>query len=154
MPFFVQGEKILLKKDGTWIADGIEITHEETRKIFYKSIHWDSEQKKYYLEIGYERLFIEVEDTPYFVTELERTGKKIFAKLSSTVEIEILATNLLYVYQHPQGVLYLMLPENERARFLSASYYDLLKDLTEDENGYFLTIVGERVCLLSKSLKI
>ena len=33
-PFFVDKEVIILSKNGLWLSDGQEITHEATRKIF------------------------------------------------------------------------------------------------------------------------
>ena len=43
--FFCKGQKITLKRDGTWIADGIEITHDQTRELFYRAIDFDPQTK-------------------------------------------------------------------------------------------------------------
>jgi hypothetical protein len=145
MPFFVQGEKIVLKKDGTWIADGIEITHDQTREAFFKSIKWDETEQKYCLAIGYEVMFIEVEDTPYFVTALITQKQSVRARLSNFTEAPI-ADHLKY----EGGNLYLELADGQRAKFLSAPYYDLLHSLQEDEKFYFLTIEEKRVNLSAK----
>lgn len=145
MPFFVKGEKIVLKKDGTWVADGTEITHDQTRDLFFRSIHFDTEQGQYYLEVGYERIFIEVEDTPYFVTSVDRSTAR--AALSDFTDRMIAAEYMKY----ENGVLYLELPERgQRARFLSAAYYELLKGLEEDDGFYFVTIAGKRANLEAK----
>ena len=147
MPFFVKGEKIILKRDGTWVADGTEITHEQTRDTFFKSIRWDEKERKYCLEIGYEVLFIEVEDTPYFVTSVEpRDGAAPLARLSNFTELPIRSDRIEY----RDGSLYLRRDDGQRARFLSAPYYDLLRGLQEDDRYYFLTIAGERVNLSPK----
>ena len=143
MPFFVKGEKITLKRDGTWMADGVEITHEQTRDLFFKAIHWDGAEKQYYLEVGYERIFIEVEDTPFFVTSLEGHA----ASFSDFTEAPLRADKLTY----ENGSLYHLRDDGQRARFLSAAYYDILKGLQEDERFYFLTISGERVNLSPKA---
>lgn len=149
-PFFVKGEKIVLKKDGTWFADGIEITHEQTRDLFFKSIHWDKTEKQHYLEVGYERIFIEVEDTPYFVNALEqKSGGAIVAKLSNFTDIDIIPDRPDRI-QYTDGNLYLLLESGERAKFLSASYYDLLRGLQEDSRAYYVTISGQRVNLSPK----
>lgn len=146
MPFFVKGEKIVLKKDGTWVADGIEITHDQTRDLFFRSIHWDADQNQYYLEVGYERLFFEVEDTAWFVTALQSGGGKLTALLSDTRTVALEAEALKYENES----LYLGLPGDERARFLSAAYYDLLRDLQEDDQFYYVTIAGKRANLAAK----
>jgi hypothetical protein len=141
--FFVKGEKIVLRKDGTWMADGIEVTHEQTREIFFKVIRWDPKEKKYCLSIGYETIFIEVEDTPYFVTALAASGK---ARLSDERVIKIKPGSLAY----ENGNLYLALDDGQRAKFLSAPYYEILRGLQEDAKHYFLTIGGKRVNLSTK----
>ena len=148
MAFFVKGEKIVLRRDGTWIADGTEITHGQTRDLFFRSIHWDAAENKYYLEVGYERIFIEVEDTPYFVTSIERQSapERILAKLSDFTTAELKAAALEY----RDSNLYLTLSDGQKAKFLSPAYYDLLQDLQEDKHHYFISIAGSRVNLLAK----
>lgn len=145
--FFVKGEKIVLRKDGVWIADGIEITHDQTRDLFFKSIHWDENEKKYCLKVGYETMFIEVEDTPYFVQALEHPGsRKVVARLSNFKSEPIVADRISY----ENGNLYFKASDGQRAKFLSAAYYDLLRQLEEDDQYYFLTIEGKRVNLSTK----
>lgn len=144
--FFVKGEKIVLKKDGTWVADGVEITHEQTCDLFYRSIHWDEKEKKYCLRIGYETLFIEVEDTPFFVTALREEAGASIAMLSSHQEVSIKPNQLKY----EDARLYLLLENGLRAKFLSAAYYELLKKLKEDEKYYYLLIDGAKVNLAEK----
>jgi hypothetical protein len=145
MPFFVKGEKIVLKKDGTWVADGIEITHGETRDTFFRSIHKDTASNQYYLEIGYERMFIEVEDTPYFVTAIDDDH----VLLSNTVKAPLKPDSLHY----KNGNLYFQAPDGEQAKFLSAPYYDLLKSLSEDHQFYYVTVKGLRINLSPKTAR-
>jgi hypothetical protein len=140
--FFVKGEKIVLKRDGTWFADGVEITHEQTRDLFYRAIHWDETQRAYCLKVGYETIFIEVEDTPYFVTALE-PAQAPRVNLTDGRNLALEAARLSY----EKGVLYLSLDGGQRAKFLSAPYYELLKGLEEDARYYYLIIAGKRVDL-------
>lgn len=147
MPFFVKGEKITLKNDATWMADGIEITHDQTREVFFRSIHWDEAESQYYLEVGYERIFIEVEDTPYFVMALEHRGTTLIAQLSNHAEQALDAERLSYVDRK----LYLATHDGQRAKFLSAPYYDLLSDLKEDGSHYFIEVNGKRANLSAVS---
>jgi hypothetical protein len=144
MPFFVKGEKITLKRDGTWVADGTEITHEQTRDLFYRSIKWDAAEKKYYLEVGYERIFIEVEDTPFFVTSIDRDDDAHYtASLSDFTTVSVKSSQLSY----ENGNLYLTRDDGQRAKFLSPAYYAILAGLQEDSRFYYLTIGGARVNL-------
>src|SRR5437016_14636421 len=78
-PFFVDHEVIILSKNGVWLADGIEITHEGTRRLFAKNLKRD--EKGYFIQVGRETKRIEVEDTPYFVQRIEGdlvSGIKLF----------------------------------------------------------------------------
>ena len=150
-PFFVKGEKIVLKRNGVWFADGIEITHEQTRDLFFRSIHWDEktndEGQHFYLEVGYERLFFDVEDTPYFVVSLgEESDGRLFANLTNSVKSPIQHDLLSY----ENTSLYLTLSNGFKARFLAAPYYDLLKHLEEDATGYYVEIAGQKKILLKK----
>lgn len=147
MPFFVKGEKIILKKDATWVADGVEITHEQTREVFFRSIQWDEAEGQHYLEVGYERIFIEVEDTPYFVMALEQRGATLVARLSNHTDEVLAADRLTYV----DGKLYLITSNGLRAKFLSAPFYDLLGNLKEDGGYYFVDINGKRANLAAIS---
>jgi hypothetical protein len=157
MAFFVQGEKIILRKDGVWIADGVEITHEQTRDLFFRSIHRDIKAGQYYLEVGYERIFIMIEDTPYFVTALNRKDGAGTGLSPETGAITVCLTNgseqpiTSNALSYEQGSLYLRTLDGERAKFLSAAYYDLLRDLQEDKTHYFLVIDGKRVNLAAKA---
>lgn len=145
--FFVKGEKIVLRRDGTWVADGVEITHEGTRDLFFKTIAWDPGERKYCLKIGYETMHIEVEDTPYFVTSIERQQTDCYlARLSNFTDVSLQAARLSY----ERGNLYLALDNGQRAKFLSAPYYSLLRDLQEDDRAYFLSIAGTRADLALK----
>lgn len=145
--FFVQGEKIVLKKDGTWFSDGIEITHEPTREVFFKSIHWDEKEKRYCLKVGYETIFIEVEDTPFFVNAIEEEpNESFFAKLSNESRVRITPGQLKY----DDNKLYLFLDSGQKAKFLSAPYYQLLQRLREDARYYFLFVDGKKVKLAKK----
>src|SRR5689334_11837061 len=74
--FFVDNEVIILSKNGVWMADGIEISHEPTRRLFARSLKKESDG--YYLHIGRETKRIQVEDTPYFVHLLDGDPLKGF----------------------------------------------------------------------------
>lgn len=153
--FFVKGEIIVLKRDGTWMSSGpegaaaplIEITHEETKKLFYRAIEWDATQRVFSLKVGFERIAIQVEDTPYFVTSIDRKNGKITAKLTNETSSEITANNLHY----EKNSLYLDVgTQGLRAKFFSAPYYDILKMLEENEKEYFLLIQNSKCVLLPK----
>ena len=68
-PFFVDNEVIILSYDGVWLADGVEITHDPTRRLFARSIRKDDQG--YFLQIGRETKRILVEDTPFFIYRID-----------------------------------------------------------------------------------
>jgi hypothetical protein len=138
--FFVPGEVIRLTERADWLADGIEITHEETRRLFARSIKKDAQG--YYIQVGYEAKRIEVEDTAYFVRRIEgypETGYELFLTDESQQRLDPLTLH----YQ--PGRLTCRLKNGEEARFLHAAYFDLLKNLQEDETTYFVIVGGHRI---------
>jgi hypothetical protein len=68
-PFFVDNEVIRLTKNGVWLSDEVEIDHEQTVRMFAKSLERDAQG--WLLRIGRETKRIVVEDTAYFVTRVE-----------------------------------------------------------------------------------
>ena len=62
---------IILKKDGSWTHEGVEITHERTLRLFRKSIKKDPQTSRFYLEIGREKEWIEVEEAPCHVRSVD-----------------------------------------------------------------------------------
>jgi hypothetical protein len=138
-------EKMVLTRNGIWLADGEEISHEPTRRLFAKSLHHDS--KGYFLYIGHETKRIEVEDTAYFVQRIEHHGKRIEVWLSDDTREPLDFATLIY---SPGRLTCKIKQGKEEAKFLSVPYNELLKDLDEDEAGYFLRNGGNRVVLAKK----
>jgi len=144
-PFFVDNEVIVLTRNGIWIADGTEISHEPTRKLFARSLKKDAEG--YYLHIGRETKRITVEDTAYFVSRVDgdpRAGYEIWVNDETREPLD--PASLKY----RPGRLTCRLGRGEEAKFLHAAYFDLLRHLEEDGREYFLTIQGNRIPLAAK----
>ncbi len=134
--FIVEGEKIICTKNGKWFSNGTEITHSKTKEAFYKNTEFDENKSQYYIQIGYERIYIETEDTPYFVTDVFEKNNKCFARISNDKEIEILESNLQYSDEPDNRALYLQIDKFRKARFLSAPYYEFTKNIDIKERGY------------------
>ncbi|MBY0469702.1 DUF1285 domain-containing protein [bacterium] len=145
-PFFVDNEVITLNREGIWIADGMEITHEPTRKLFARSLKKDGDG--YYLHIGRETKRIGVEDTAYFVEGLEgsaKTGYEI--RLSDQSQERLDVKSLKY---KPGRLCCRIKSGSEEAKFLRVTYHQILRDLKEDGEGYFLVLENQRVQLAKK----
>lgn len=133
-PFFPDREVIILSRSGVWIADGVEITHAPTRRLFARSLKRDDQG--YFLQIGRETKRITVEDTPYFILRVDGTPSTRITLTLNDETHEPLNPGTLH---YSNGRLTCAVKNGAfEARFLSAPYYDLLSHLEEDENGYFL----------------
>jgi hypothetical protein len=143
-PFFVDNEVITLTRNGVWIADGTEITHEPTRKLFARSLQREGDG--WILSIGMETKSIHVEDTAYFVVRVEKKNGACELLLSDETREPLQAETLRY----RPGRLTCLIKGQHEAKFLHAPYFDLLQGLEEDSDHYFLKIGGQRINLAQK----
>jgi hypothetical protein len=146
-PFFVDREVIVVGRNGVWLADGVEITHEPTRRLFARSLKRDSEG--YFLAIGRETKRVVVEDTAYFVLRVKGDFVQGYEVVLNDETRERLDPETL-AYR-PGRLTCRVKGGTEEARFLSVAYFDLLKELQENENEYFLKIGGATVVLANKA---
>lgn len=143
-PFFVDNEVITLTKNGTWISDSCEITHEPTRKLFSKSIRRDD--KGYFIAVGRETKRIVVEDTAFFVHRVDQSSQGVTLWLSDETQEPLHPETLHY----RPGRLVCKLQSGELAKFLHAPYFDLLKNLEETSTEYFIQIDQKKIPLAKK----
>ena len=148
-PFFAKNEIIQLNKNGIWTSDGTEITHEQTRKLFSKSIV--KTKSGYQLHIRKEIFDIEVEDTAYFVERIDGSSMSGFNLLLNDESKQKLTPQTL---KYTPGRLTCQIKTKanqlEDAKFLHIAYFDLLKNIEEDDRCYFLTIENKKTSLLNK----
>jgi hypothetical protein len=148
--FFVDREVIILTRNGIWLADGTEITHEPTRRLFARSLKKD--EKGYFLQIGRETKRIEVEDTAYFIQRIDGDPNQGF-RLSINDETQESLNPATLKYRPGRLTCQIKGNPAEEAKFLHSAYFDLLKDLQEDSKSYFLEFGGKnriRVTLAQK----
>ena len=138
-------EVLSLTKNGIWLSDGEEITHEPTRRLFARSLKKD--EHGYFIQVGREWKRVAVEDTAYFVTRISGSYEKGFELHLSDETHEPLKPETL---EYKPGRLVCRIANGEEARFLRAPYFELLHDLEEDQKSYFLVLRGQRVDLLLK----
>ncbi len=145
-PFFVDNEVITLTKNGVWMSDDVEIDHEQTVKLFSKCLRKDAEG--YFLQVARETKRIRVEDTAYFVQQIEGSSAKGFElRLSDETHERLDPMTLSY---RPGRLTCRIRDGKEEAKFLHAAYFELLRDLHEDASCYYIEIAGQRVQLASK----
>jgi hypothetical protein len=147
-PGCVDSEILVLTRNGLWLADGEEITHEPTRRLFSRSLKQD--EGGWFIHIGNETKYVQVEDTAFFVQRLSGTPETGFELDLSDETHERLDFKSL---RYQPGRLTCRLHDREEtcgapeAKFLPVAYRDLLQHLEEDPEGYFLTLEGCRVQL-------
>ncbi len=138
-------EIIVLTRNGEWLADGTEITHEPTRRLFARSLKHEADG--WYLRIGHESKRIEVEDTAYFVIRIDHEGKAVKLTLNDETFERLDPATLAY---RPGRLICRIKGGNAEAKFLQAPYMDLMRELEEDARGYFIRIGGARVEIQGK----
>lgn len=135
-------ETILVKANGEWWADGREITHLPTLRLFQRSLKKD--KNGYFLQIGKETKPIEVEDTAYFVEAIHGSPLEGFTlQLSDQTQELLNPTQLSF---RPNRLIY-RTQSGENAKFLRRPYLDLLNYLEEENSTYFLLIEGQKIIL-------
>jgi Protein of unknown function (DUF1285) len=145
-PGYVDTEIIRLTREGIWIADGHEISHEPTVALFARSLAKD--EVGYFLHIGFEMKRIEVEDTAYFVTGLSGTAAEGYeVKINDGTLEKLIPETLEYLPGRLTCVIKSAEGTPEPAKFLKAPYIEILRDLQKESDKYFLVIQGKRIDL-------
>lgn len=138
-------ESIILTKNGTWLSNGDEIGHPNTCLAFSRNIYRCPEG--FQIKLGKEKKVIHVEDTLYFVISIDGSPEIGYSlRLNDGRHVELNPVSLQYkpgrltcrVF-HPNEGTY------EEAKFLTTSYYELLKFIEPNEDGFQITIEGKKV---------
>lgn len=139
---------LVIDREGRWLHEGVEITHERTVALFFRSLKRDP-SGRYYIEVGPEQATVIVEDTPYVIRRVEESkssdgvieGFTVFLNDSTSEPLDMGSLEV-----GPDEVLYCSVKGGAfRARFLRAPYYHLAGHIEEDAGtgGYCLR-VGDR----------
>jgi len=144
--YFGINEQLTLSKEGVWLSNGTEITHEATVRAFFRFLEQDP-NSQWWIRIGNEKKPVSIEDTPCFVRQITGSAQEGYriALLGAQEEaFEDLAEGTL---SYRPGRLTCRTRNGWEARFLRAPYHEFLKGLQQDEWGYFVQIRGKRVSL-------
>lgn len=146
--FFGIFEDIILTKNGVWLSNGEEITHEKTTLAFSRNLFRCPEGWE--IRLGQEKKVIHVEDTPYFVISIDGAPEIGFSMMTNDGRAQELdpATIKYKPGRLTCSVFHPNEKTHEEARFLSAAYYEILKYLvSEKDGGFSLTIEGKKIIL-------
>ncbi len=143
--FFGIFEDLILTRNGTWLSNGEEITHEKTLLAFSRNLYRCKEG--FEIRIGTERKTVHVEDTLYFVRSIDGDPAIGYTlTLNDGRKAELSPETLRY----RPGRLTCQVPHpnegtHEDAKFLSQAYYQILSHLEPEEGGFRLTIEGKKI---------
>lgn len=138
---------IRIDKDGIWYYLGAHMFRKEILCLFFQSVKID-ECGNYIIEMGRERCYLDVEDTVFVVTCVEKIiddeGTEHIVLLLTDDTWEKLDLNTLYVGN--DNVLYCKVKDGVfPARFSRNSYYQLARFIEEEEDDcFFISLNDER----------
>lgn len=134
--------KISFGKDGWWYTNDERIENRRINVLFSKHLRRTPEGT-YEVAIGWDRVTVEIEDTPYVVTQVTGSPEQgLMLRLNDESE-EGLAPTTLSVGRN--DVLYCRVKNGTYpARFSRAAYYQLAAHVQEDtETGSFILCLGK-----------
>jgi hypothetical protein len=140
---------IRIDKEGVWYYKGNEMFRKDIVNLFYQNLKRD-ESGSYYIELENDLASLEVEDTAYVVTAVEKLGSTAegnerISVLLNDETLEVLDCESLRIGE--DNVLYCTVkPVGHKARFLRTSYYQIAEyfDYDDDRDSYFLPLNGAR----------
>lgn len=141
-------DHIRIDREGIWYYGNEEIFRKEIIYFFYENLKRD-QSGKFLIELGDERCYVDVEDTPFVVKSVDRTffegdNREIISLCLSDGTLEELEPSTLWIGK--DNVLYCTIRNKAlRARFSRASYYQIASYVEHDaENDtYFIPLNGQ-----------
>lgn len=140
-------ENIILTKNGVWLSNNEEIEHDRTKLAFARNIYRCKDGHE--IRLGSERKTIHVEDTMFFVVSIEGAPEIGFTiRLNDDRKAELNPQTLGY---KPGRLTCRITDPNtglmEEAKFLTQSYYEILKYIVQEDDGFSITIEGQKIHL-------
>lgn len=137
---------ITIDKQGRWFHKGLEMIHRKSIRHFYEHMVIDP-RGRYIIEMGAERCYLEVEDTPFVIwrATVGNQGQgdtRVVLSLSDDSQ-EDLSPETLFVGEN--NVLYCRVKNGIfPARFDRPAYYQLAAHVGEEGGDFFLEMKGKR----------
>ena len=130
-------QALSVDRDGVWRHEGIEITHERTWKMFSRTLDRD-DQGKYFLRIGHEFAYVQVEDAPLIVDALRLVDGVVRLTLKDETHEELDPDTL---YLTAENVPYCTVRDGKMpAKFSRTAYYELAEFIREEGDGFVLDL--------------
>ena len=138
---------IFVAKDGKWYHQGAEIIHRPIFLWMIQSLE-KNEEGVFIVHLNNQKCYLEVEDTPLVVVWAdfvqEGSGEPEHIRLTINDESqEKLDPETLRI--SPESILYCTVKNGQfPARFLRPAYYQIAENITEDEGGGFVLLLGNQ----------
>lgn len=129
---------ITLNAEGEWLHEGVIVTHERTRSLFFKNLY--ESRGQWFLKGDSVPVPVEIQDTPYFINSVNLTERGCQVTVSDG-SVETLDPTTLHF---SSGDLPNCMVKDARytARLTRQVYYQLMQNL-ENRQGYMgLTLGG------------
>jgi len=137
--------KMFLSKDGEWFHEDVKITHPNIIERLHSNFKREGDD--YFVNIGYERCKVIIEDAPYIVGGVRFENNHIVLELTNGTE-QIFDPDTLSVGK--DNVPYTIVnPTRDKARFTRPAYYQLAQNLVEGPDGKPAIKIGENTHILN-----
>ncbi len=138
----VSSGRISFRRDGRWYSDDEPINNPRIARLFSQCLRQTGDGR-WEITMAEERALVQVEDTPWVITGVERDEAGSFTlRLNDGTEERLDPTTLAV---GAQNVLYARVKAgSHRARFLRPAYYQLAPAIEEGDGRFVLTSGGQR----------
>ncbi len=133
---------LILRRDGRFKHEGVEVTHAKLHQVFLSGVRYAEEEGVFIVQLGRFRGQIEVEDTPYWVTSFDALDGTV--RLTDQSEEPLAVASLGF---DEDGVLRCRVKERFSARFERGAQAELLQAIHQDSTVNWLQLAGKRVQL-------
>ena len=143
---------IVIDREGDWHYRGSRMERSDIVSHLCQHMRRDEASGLYIVQLGKQRCYLEVEDTPLAITGVlhseEREGdrpEQLLLTIKHLETQELLDPDSLWIGE--QNVLYCRVKEDGiPARFLRPAYYQLAEFIHEDkkQNRFYLSLGGKR----------
>ena len=143
---------IVIDREGDWYYQGGRMHRPDIVSHLCQNMGRDETSGLYIIQVGKQRCYLEVEDTPLVITGVSPTGQgerssdeQMLLAIKYQEKGESLDPETLWVGE--ENVLYCKVTEEKiPARFLRPAYYQLAEFIHEDleQKRFYLLLGGER----------
>jgi len=136
--------RIFIDKRGNWFQDGIKITHHWTYLENNRNLNKDKDGR-FFVDEGYGKIYVEVEDTPFVVKMVNKNEGKLYAVLNDETVEELNPDNIKIC---AENIPYTTVKDNRfKARFSSQAYYEFAKYIIQQDDEFFIDTQEGRIKL-------